>query len=349
LKKRAKLPRLVATLIESYPLTSPLALDCGFYSQVKNVDKFESLQLFTRIVELGSFSKAADSLGIPRATVSNAIKDLEKHLACRLLERTTRHVRPTLDGQAFYQRCIHILSELDDAESALRKAESRLRGILRLDLHGAHATHIVLPNLAEFHQKYPDIELIISSGDRLVDLVREGIDCVVRAGRLQDSSLVARQLAMMPQVICAGPDYLAKQGISETPQALHDHYCVNFFAASGGLNYPIELMLQGKRQAFSLKSWVSVNDAENYVMCARNNAGLIQVPRFHVEEDLQQGRLIEVLSPWHSPDMPVSALYPHHRQLSPRVRVFIDWLTQRYQQVFKPAKPDSRPAGQPSP
>ena len=162
------------------------------------MDKLDTLALFTRIVELGSFSKAADQLAIPRATASNAIKNLEENLGCRLLERTTRHVRPSLDGQAFYERCIHILAELDDAQSALRNSSVRPRGMLRVDLQGTHASYLVLPRLDEFHQQYPDIELVISSGDRLVDLVREGIDCVVRAGSLPDSSLVAKRLANMP-------------------------------------------------------------------------------------------------------------------------------------------------------
>jgi len=300
------------------------------------MDKFDTLQLFTRIVELGSFSQAADQLGIPRATASNAIKDLEKNLQCRLLERTTRHVRTSLDGQAFYERCVHILSEMDDAESSLRHVASRPRGVLRLDIHGAHATRLVLPHLDDFHQRYPEIELMISSGDRLVDLVREGIDCVIRAGNLQDSSLVARHLALMPQVLCASPQYLAQFGTPRTPAELDDHYCVNFFSTPGGESIPIELVVKNKRQAFTLRSWVTVNDAENYVICALQGAGLVQLPRYHVEDALRSGQLVEVLAGWQSPPMSVSALYPQHRQLSPRVRVFIDWLVKLYSGYFPP-------------
>ncbi|TCW08502.1 LysR family transcriptional regulator [Raoultella sp. BIGb0138] len=309
------------------------------------MDKFDTLVLFTRIVELESFSLAADRLGIPRATASNAIKALEKSLECRLLERTTRHVRPSLDGKAFYERCVHILSELDDAESSLRHALVRPRGTLRVDLHGAHATRIVLPRIDEFHSRYPDIELVISSGDRLVDLVREGIDCAVRAGKLEDSSLVARYLATMPQAICASPEYLHRHGWPRSPNDLPSHQCVNFFSTSRGTNYPLELMVNGKVQAFYLKGWVTVNDAENYVSCALRGAGLIQLPRYHVEEELAEGRLVEVLSEWASPGMPLSALYPQHRQLSPRVRVFIDWLSALYQQRFAAGKSQAPAAG----
>lgn len=301
------------------------------------MDKFDTLLLFTRIVELESFSLAADRLGIPRATASNAIKALEKKLECRLLERTTRHVRTSLDGKAFYERCVHILSELDDAESSLRHSVARPRGILRIDLHGAHATRIVLPRIDEFHARYPDIELVISSGDRLVDLVREGIDCAVRAGKLHDSSLIARYLVTMPQVICASPEYLQRHGTPRSPNDLMSHQCVNFFSTSRGTNYPLELIVNGKVQGYQLKGWMTVNDSENYVICALRGAGLVQLPRYHVADALEDGRLVEVLGAWQSPGMSLSALYPQHRQLSPRVRVFIDWLSALYQARFPEA------------
>ncbi|WP_336707126.1 MULTISPECIES: LysR family transcriptional regulator [unclassified Cedecea] len=300
------------------------------------MDKFDTLQLFTRIVELGSFSQAADQLGIPRATASNAIKELESQLGCRLLERTTRHVRASQDGKAYYQRCVYILAELNDAEAALRPVVARPRGILRIDLQGTHASHIVLPRLDEFHRRYPDIELIISSGDRLVDLIREGIDCVVRAGKLQDSSLVARHLADLPQVVCASPDYLAAFGVPAHPDDLDQHQCVNFFSTTGGLNYPFEFIIDNERRAYSPKGWVTVNEAENYVICALRGCGLVQLPRYHVEQPLSEGRLIEVMPDWQSPAIAVSAVYTQNRQLSPRVRVFIDWLKEIYSSRFPP-------------
>ncbi|WP_313572899.1 MULTISPECIES: LysR family transcriptional regulator [Pseudescherichia] len=298
------------------------------------MDKFDTLLLFTRIVELESFSQAADQLGIPRATASNAIKNLENNLECRLLERTTRHVRASLDGKAFYERCVHILSELDDAESSLRHSGLRPQGILRVNLHGAHATRIVLPRIDEFHARYPNIRLVISSGDRLVDLIREGVDCAVRAGRLFDSSLIARPLASMPQVICASPEYLRKHGQPTTPDDLLSHQCVNFFSTSRGTNYPFELIVNGKEKSYPTKGWMTVNDAENYVISALRGCGLVQLPRYHVADALRNRQLQEVLSDWKSPPMRLSAIYPQHRQLSPRVRVFIDWLVSLYRDSF---------------
>lgn len=298
------------------------------------MDRLDTLQLFTRIAETGSFSRAADMLDMPRPTATYAIQQLEARLGVRLLERTTRQVRTTLDGQAFYERCVHILSELDDAESSLRHVASNPRGTLRVDMASTHATHIVLPRIDEFHHRYPGIELVISSGDRLVDLVREGVDCVIRAGVPRDSTLMARSLAKMPQVICASPEYLAAFGTPQTPDDLAGHQVVKFFSSSAGIDATLELMIDGKVREFALGGWMAVNDAENYLVGALRGCGLIQVPRFHIEDALRDGRLVEVLGEWKSPDMPLSALYPYRRQLSRRVRVFIDWLCDLYKVRF---------------
>jgi DNA-binding transcriptional LysR family regulator len=298
------------------------------------VDRFDSLQLFARIVELRSFTRAAAALEIPRATATHAIKELETRLGTRLLDRTTRNVRPTLDGQAFYERCVHVLSELDDAESSLRHVASNPRGVLRVDMHGTHATRIVLPKIDDFRARYPGIDLVVSSGDRLVDLVREGVDCVIRAGNPRDSSLVARRLALMPQVVCASPEYLAKFGTPHHPDELSTHQLVKFFSSNGTVDNTLDLLIGDQAREFALDGWMSVNDAENYVICALRGCGLIQLPRFHVEDELREGRLVEVLGDWPSPAFPLSALYPYHRQLSPRVRVFIDWLGKLYEERF---------------
>ncbi|MBT2745272.1 MULTISPECIES: LysR family transcriptional regulator [unclassified Lysobacter] len=290
------------------------------------MDRFEALRLFTRIVELGSFTRAAAVLDVPKATATHAIKELEARLGVRLLDRTTRQVRPTLDGQAYYDRCVHVLAELDDAESALSAVASNPRGTLRLDLHGTHATGIILPRINEFRGRYPQIDLEISSGDRLVDLVREGIDCVVRSGVPRDSSLVAKRLATMPEVVCASPEYLQYFGTPRHPDELSAHQAVGFFASNRDLRYPFELTVDGRLREYQLNSWISVNDAACYVAAALRGCGLIQLPLHGVEQHIREGRLVEVLHDYASPGVPVSVLYPQHRQLSPRVRVFVDWV-----------------------
>ena len=241
------------------------------------MDRLDAMRLFTRIVELGSFSRAADERGLPRATATYAIKELEARLGTRLLERTTRQVRPTLDGHAYYERCVHLLAELEDAESALGHTAANPRGTLRLDLHGAHATHIVLPRINEFRARYPHMELKISSGDRLVDLVREGIDCVIRAGTPKDSSLVARRLAVMPEAICASADYLARHGVPSHPDDLLRHQAVGFFASGRDSTYPFELVVDGQPREYQLAGWLSVNDASSYLVAAQQGCGLVEL------------------------------------------------------------------------
>jgi DNA-binding transcriptional LysR family regulator len=298
------------------------------------MDRFQSLRLFTRIIELGSFSRAADDLELPRATATHSIQALEARLKTRLLERTTRQVRPTLDGQAFYERCVQILNELEDAENSLLHASTHPKGTLRVDLHGTHAIDIVLPRIDEFRSRYPGIDFIVSSGDRLVDLVRDGIDCVVRAGVPKDSTLVSRRLAVMPEVVCASPEYLALHGTPRHPDELLAHHAVGFFTSDRNIHYPFELTVDGGIREYELPAWMSVSDAENYVVCALRGCGLVQLPRFHVEHYLKDGRLVELLAEWPSNGVPVSVMYPQHRQLSQRVRVFIDWLTALYTEKF---------------
>lgn len=303
------------------------------------MDRFHALQLFNRIVELGSFTEAARALNIPRATATHAIKELERRLGARLLDRTTRQVRPTLDGQAFYERSQRVLADLEDAETALSTHVANPHGTLRLNLHGAHATTIILPRIGQFRERYPRIDVVISSGDRLVDLVKEGIDCVVRAGQPRDSSLVVRKLADMPEIICASPEYLARNGTPTHPRELTKHQGIGFFAPGNDNRYPFKVIVDSEVTEFEVSGWISVSDAECYTSAALAGCGLIQVPRLRLEEHLRAGRLVQVLSEWSCPEVPVCALYPFHRQLSPRVRVFIDWVRDLYAEKFGAPKP----------
>lgn len=300
------------------------------------MDRFDAMQLFTRIVELGGFNQAAEVLGVPRATATHAIKKLEKRLGARLLDRTTRQVKPTLDGQAFYERSKRVLAELEDAETSLSTHVANPHGTLRLDLHGTHATTIILPRIGEFRARYPEIDIVISSGDRLANLVKEGIDCVVRAGQPLDSSLVVRKLADMPETICASPEYLARHGAPKHPRELMEHQGIEFFTRGSNSRYPFTVIVDGAAMEFEASGWISVNNAECYVGAAIAGCGLIQAPRYRLEDHLQAGRLVEVLPQWTCPKLPVCVLYPFHRQLSPRVRVFIDWVRDLYVEKFGP-------------
>ncbi|MGO4744542.1 LysR family transcriptional regulator [Serratia quinivorans] len=289
------------------------------------MDRIDAMRLFTRVVEQRSFTQAAQDLGLPRSTVTDAIKQLEARLQVRLLQRTTRHVSPTLDGEAYYQRCLTILADIEDAEMAF--AGAKPRGLLRIDVHGTLARHFLLPDLPDFLAQYPEIAFFMSEGDRLVDPVREGIDCVVRVGKLKDSDMVARRLGELEEVTCAAPDYLQRFGTPLSISELEGHRMVGFRSSASGTLMPLEFNVAGQVQQVTLPCTVSVSAAESLVAAAQRGLGIIQVPRYHLRDSLANGSLLPLLPQSPSTPMPVSLLYPRNRQLSPRVRVFIDWFS----------------------
>ena len=288
------------------------------------MDRFDAMRVFCRVVERRSFTLAAEDTGLPRSTVTDAIKQLEARLGVRLLQRTTRHVSPTLDGEAYYQRCLRILSDIEDAEGAF--AGAKPKGILRVDVHGTLARHFVLPNLPSFIETYPDIEFQMTEGDRFVDLIREGIDCVLRVGTLQDSDMIGRRVATLEEVTLAAPAYVERFGMPMHPEALDGHRMVGFRSSATGGLLPLEFEVGGTLHEITLPATISVNAAESYFAAAKLGLGLIQVPRYHAEDALDSGELLHVLRGFPPSRTPVSMLYPRSRQLSPRVRVFIDWL-----------------------
>ncbi|MBN8812805.1 MULTISPECIES: LysR family transcriptional regulator [unclassified Sphingomonas] len=288
------------------------------------MDRISAMRLFVRIVERGSFAQAARDLKIPRPTATHAIQHLEADLEVRLLERTTRTVRPTLDGTLYYERCIRLLADLDEVESVFRNAEPR--GPLRVDMQGTLARFFVLPALPEFIARYPGISLNLSEADRMVDLITEGVDCVLRAGNLSDSSLIGRRVAMLEQVTLASPAYLERFGAPASPDDLAGHRMVAYTASATGQPYPLEFAADGAQRDVPLPYDVVVRGAEIYTASGVAGLGLIQVPRYRVEPQIAAGQLVPVLEAFSPPPMEVSVLYPQSRHLSPRVRVFIDWL-----------------------
>jgi LysR family transcriptional regulator for bpeEF and oprC len=293
------------------------------------MDRLEAMRLFTRIVELRSFTAAADDLGVPRATATHTIQQMERRLGVRLLQRTTRHVSPTLDGQAYHERCLRLLADLEEAESFLGESAANPKGKLRVDLQPTLAMNFIVPYLAQFCERYPNLELEIGMGDRLVDLVREGVDCVLRGGEPRDSSMVVRRVALMSQVTCASPAYLRRHGTPRNLQQFREHRAVNFLSSATGRHMPFEFMVDGRVQEIDLPGTVSVTNSNAYTACCEQGLGIVQLPRYHVTRQLKEGTLVELLKRHPPPAFPISLLYPHHRQLSPRVRVFIDWVVER--------------------
>jgi DNA-binding transcriptional LysR family regulator len=297
------------------------------------MDRLQAMRVFTRVVELGSFTKAAEDLDLPRATVTYAIKELETHLSAKLLNRTTRQVNATADGEAYYQRCVKLLADLEETESVFRHATVNPKGKLRVTMQGTQALHFILPYLPDFCQRYPNIELELGMSDRLVDLVREGIDCAIRSGELEDSSLYGRRVAKLAQITCASPAYLEKHGTPQRPEDLSGHVAVNYFSSRTGRALPFEFTVEGEVQTQMLPGKIAVNSADAYHACCELGFGLIQIPLYGAAASLARGTLVEVLPDFRPPAMPISILYPHQLQLTPRVRVFVEWVAQIYAQA----------------
>jgi len=294
------------------------------------MDRFQAMQVFTRVVDANSFTRAADHLGLPRTTVTTIIQNLEKLLNVRLLNRTTRRLSLTPDGAAYYERCMRILADVDEAEAAFADASRRPRGRLRIDTPPAIGRLILLPSLCEFHTRYPDIELVIGMGDRPVDLVQEAVDCVIRVGELKDSSLVARRIGLFEGITCAAPDYLERHGEPRTIEDLADHTAVHYFSSRTGRTIDWDFMVDGKPVEVKMRSVVAVNDADAYMTCGLKGFGMIQPARYMALPYLQTGALKEVLPAWKPRPMPISVVYPHNRHLSPKVRAFTDWVAELF-------------------
>lgn len=292
------------------------------------MDRVDAMRLFVRIVERRSFTVAANDMEIPRSTATKVIAEMEARLGARLLQRTTRVVRPTLDGEAFYQRCLRILDDIEDAEGAFRDVEAK--GLLRVEVQGTLARHFLFPGLPAFFERYPGIELSMSESDRWVDLVQEGVDCVLRYGHLRDSELVARQVAMLERLTCATPAYLETFGTPIGIDDLDGHRAVSLRSITTGVVTPLEFGSDDKLRTVTLPNTLTVTGTESYLAGIRLGLGLAQMPRFHVEDDLRHGALIEILKDTPPPSVPVSLLYPRTRQLSPRVRVFMDWAVREF-------------------
>lgn len=296
------------------------------------MDRLNAMQVFTRIVDTNSFSKAADTLNIPRASVTTALQNLEAFLGVRLLQRTTRRLHLTPDGAAYYERCVRILADIEETEATFLDGGKRPHGRLRIDVPASLGRLILVPVLSDFRSRYPEIDLVIGLGDKPVDLIQEGVDCVIRVGTLEDSSLVARRIGVMQQVTCATPQYFERYGEPKTLEDLERHVAVNYFSSRTGRVLDPDFIIDGEIVSVKMKSTVAVNDAEAYLQCGLEGFGLIQPARLMALPHLDSGALKEIFPQWRPQPMPISAVYPHNRHLSPKVRVFVDWIAEKFEQ-----------------
>lgn len=290
------------------------------------MDRLDLLRLFLRIADTGSFTRAAEQLGLPRATVSIAVQQLEARLGVRLLHRTTRRVSLTPDGEALRDRAAALIEDMDALERQFRSGPDELHGRLRVDAPSRIARRLIVPAWPGFLARHPGIELELGAGDRLVDLVREGVDCALRVGPLVSSSLVARPLGAFDMINCASPAYLAQYGTPLTPDDLETHRVIDYGQPSGLRTANWDWLENGQSCSRRVTCALAVNHVETYIASALAGLGLIQVPQFDVREHLAAGELVEVMPDARPAPLPVHLVYPHRQHLPRRVQVFLDWI-----------------------
>ncbi|AOJ10676.1 LysR family transcriptional regulator [Burkholderia mayonis] len=290
------------------------------------MDRIDLFRVFARVVECANFTRAADTLGMPRSSVSAAIQELEGRVGARLLNRTTRKVTPTQDGAALYERCLRVIADVEDTENLFRHSTVGPSGALRVDMPGRIGRLIVAPALPAFLDQYPQISIDLGATDRAVNLIEERVDCVLRVGTLSDSGLVARAIGDLPLINVASPAYLARHGVPRTPADLSRHRPIHYASPSNGRIAPWEWVEGDTVRRLALQGRVTVNNAEAYIACCLSGLGLIQIPAYDVNTHLRAGELVEVLPDHRAAPMPMTLLYPHRQHLSRRLQVFADWL-----------------------
>lgn len=293
------------------------------------MDKLRAMQVFVRIVEANSFTRAAETLGLPRAALTATIKNLEAYLGTTLLQRTTRKLALTPDGADYHAQCVQILDAVALAEQGFRAGAGKPRGTLRVDLPDAVGRHVVLPHIAAFAEAWPELALTLSFSDRLVDLTQEGIDCALRVGDLQDSSLVGRQVGSMRFVTCAAPAYLERNGVPQGIDDLRHHQGIVHFSGRTGRPFDWDFLVDGELVKAQVPGRIAVDNADANVACALQGLGITQAARYQVRGYLARGELVALLADTPPAPMPVSLLYPRGRMAAPKLRVFAEWLTER--------------------
>lgn len=290
------------------------------------MDRIDLFRVFIRVVDCASYTRAADILGMPRSSVSAAIMELEQRVGARLLHRTTRKVSPTIDGQAFYDRCLRVIEDVEEAEALFRNTDAAPAGKIRVDVPGRIGRLIIAPALPDFLTAYPDIEIELGVTDRAINLVEDSVDCVLRVGPLRDSGMIARAVGELTLINVASPSYVEQFGTPRAPADLANHLAVNYASPSSGRVEPWEWVEKGEVITKAMNGRVTVNSAEAYIACCLAGLGLIQIPAYDVRAHLASGDLVEVMPGHRAESMPMTLLYPHRQHLSRRLQAFVDWL-----------------------
>ena len=293
------------------------------------MDQLQAMRAFARVVEAGSFTRAADSLDMPNATLSKLVQELEAHLHVRLLQRTTRRVTVTPEGQDYYAKATRILRDLEDIDASFNLARSKPRGHLRIDVGGSTARDVLIPLLPDFLARYPDIRVDLGVSDRAVDLIGDNVDCVIRGGPLDNSSLVARNIGHAEMITCASPGYLRQNGIPAYPEELRNgHRLVTYLSTRNGRAFPFRFEHAGEKSEIKLEHRVGINESNAHLAAGVSGLGIIQTFAYAAAEALRDGTLVEILQKWRPPPYPFHVVYPQNRYVTHRLRVFIDWLVE---------------------
>ena len=292
------------------------------------MDRFDAMQAFARVVETGSFTKAAGTLHMSRTTVTQLIQQLEARLRVKLLNRTTRQVNVTADGAAYYERVVRLLADMDDAETSLSSASATPRGRLRVDVPSPFARMILVPALPDFHARYPEIQLDLGVSDRRVDLIGETVDCVVRGGTITDQSLVARHVGDLQLGVHASPAYLQRMGTPTHPRELEDthHRVVGFLWARTGKPLPYAMRRGDEQLRIQGRYVVALDDGNAYLAAGLAGLGVQWLPAYMAKPHVANGELVTLFEDWQLDPMPMHVAFPPNRHVSAKLRVFIDWV-----------------------
>ncbi|MFW5330175.1 LysR family transcriptional regulator [Hydrogenophaga sp. ZJX-1] len=297
------------------------------------MDQIQSIRVFARVVEAGTFTKAAESLNLPKGTVTKLVQHLEARLKVKLLNRTTRRVTVTPDGAAYYERTVRVLNDLDDIEASMTNAQANPSGRLRVDVGTSVAREIIIPALAGFFRRFPDIQLDLGVTDRSVDLLVDNVDCVIRGGELVDQSLVARRVANVPLMTVASPAYLKAHGTPTHPEQLeNEHHMVNHFSTRNGQPFTNEFEKDGQLLEISGRYKLSVNESNALTAAVLAGLGVAQIATLTALPLIERGELVQVLSDWTGPVIPLYVVYPPNRHLSAKVRAFVEWVAELFSQ-----------------
>lgn len=292
------------------------------------MDKLKAMSIFLHVVEQNSFTQAAKILNMPRSTMTEAIKNLENQLNTKLLLRTTRQIKTTNEGEIYYQHCKFILDYINQSDHHFLHAKPK--GTLRIEVHGGFAATFILPYLNQFFAQYPEIHILLTESDRYANIINENIDCVIRIGHLNNSDLIVRNLGYIEQITLASPQYLEQFGIPKHPNDLKHHFMVGFYSSAQQKPLPLEFIIQNKLHVFNLPFLLQVNGSTTYSSAAKQGFGIIQAPYYSHRLDLEQLQLNQILQDYPVPPLAISLLYPSKKLISPRQKVFIDWIVELF-------------------